>query len=190
MPPAGTAVLAQSSPKRIDWKLAAKLRANGNTWEYIAGVTGASSGDAVRQCLARRGVVTAIRTVIERTASEQAVESMKDASNATKLTLSQTVLEQSEALAKVKAQPNLRNIKKIADCIEPLVRSAERIHGWNNQGPKSLVNVQVLSNLNVDDLPDSGSDPIQVQASVQQAEEKEIPLEAGQSTQVTDGQPL
>ena len=146
----GSTVLNQSRPKRVDIKLAAELRAQGCTWTKIAELTGACSPDAVRQQLNRKGVVTAIRTVITANGVQAAKQAQINQSQETRTNLSKAVLAQSEAITKIKAKPNLKSIKKFGDAIEPLVRSAERIHGWNSQSVRPLVNLNVLGSVQLD----------------------------------------
>jgi len=182
------AVLSRASPRNIDWKMAAELRAKGCTYAKVAELTGASSGDAVRTGLARRGVGVAIRTAVALGTTKHAQEGIEKASEATKSHLSKAVLAQSESLSKIKISSNLRSIKAFGTAIEPLARTAKIVYGWGDQGPRSLVNVQVLSNLNVDELPDAGSEPIQVHASVQP--EKELLSSGPDPAQAGEGKPL
>ncbi len=152
-----TVLLQRAEPRKVDWKLAAQLRAKGCTFNKVAELTGASSGESIRQGLNRRGVGVAIRTRVELEATEHAEESIQKASEATKSHLSRAVLEQSESLSKIKISRNLRSIKAFGTAIEPLARTAKIVYGWGEQSGKTAVNVNVLGSVSFDDLPMAGS---------------------------------
>lgn len=154
MPAAGTAVLTQAKPgpKRIDWKLAAQLRASGLTYNDVADRVGARGGETIRAGLARRGVSVGIRTALLSRGDNMAKEALAKHSEETRAALSTSVLEHSQALAKVKAKPNLKHIKALGQAIEPLARSAKIIHGWGDAQKQSLVNIQVMTDTKMDEM--------------------------------------
>jgi len=155
------ALLTRPPARKIDWKLAAELRGQGLTYQQIQERTGAVSSESVRLGLMRRGVIVGVRTALLTRADQTAKQAASYQSQETRTNLSKAVLAQSEAITKIKAKPNLKSIKKFGDAIEPLVRSAERIHGWNSQSVRPLVNLNVLGSVQLDcgEMATTGSVP-------------------------------
>ena len=159
--PPRKATLTRPQQRKIDWKLAAQLRATGLTHQQIAERTGAVSSEAVRVGLMRRGVNIAVRTALLTSADQQVKQSLIKLSEETKQSLAKTVLTHTQALSNVPAKANLNHIKRLGQAMEPLARTAKIVHGWGESSNKPLINLQVLGSVNFDTLPEQDG-PAQV----------------------------
>ena len=147
---------------KVNYAVAATLVASGMTMDRVADKVGSANGESLRRGLARKGVTARSartadidlivpRSVTAKVASD-AVAHLKD-------TFNSLLTAHVGKLAQVKPSSNLKKLKKIGEVIEPFARTFKTINGEPGKG--SLVNVQVLGSVRLDEIPDTighGSD--------------------------------
>ena len=171
---------------KVNYALAGTLVASGMTFQEAASRCNAANGESLRRGLFRKGVTGRASRVaytdrivpqsVTMTVATQAAEHLKS-------TFNRILVKHVGSLEKIKPSSNLKKLKKIGEVIEPFARTYRTVNG--EQGKPSLVNVQVLSNLNVDELPDTGAPlAVDVSSTVQEQPIKPANIEpnAGQAS--------
>ena len=154
---------------RVNYALAGTLIASGMTCDEAAPKCNAKNGNALRAGLAKKGVtVKSARTAHPDLIIPPSVTARvaAEASEHLKGTFNRLLVKHVGKLEQIKPSSNLRKAKQLAEVIEPFARTAKTVNGWGDGPGKSLVNVNVLGSVRLDDLPDTGtpvSDPVQTE---------------------------
>jgi transposase len=173
-----TAPIKQRRPKggRMDYAIAATMLASGLTYRDIAAKFGVTPASA-KVGMVRRGVTKEIlrnREATRQRAERVAEDSLSAASERLRGKLSCELEKTADKLSGIAVRSSLENLKRRAEVLEPLARTAKVVHDWGSEKPGGLVLVGVMKQC----------DPEAVQPSIEVA--SEVVQERQMVTQTTN----
>jgi hypothetical protein len=143
----------------IDYPRAAILRTQGLNWKAIAPLVGAKNEKVLYATMSRKGLIKTLAShseLLTKKAEFAANTTLERLSGQSRKSAASVVDKHLAALDSVPAKPSLKHLRAVGEALEPLVRSADKVHGWSSQEEAGLLCINSTETLLVQAVDNQG----------------------------------